>query len=201
MQLPFSRSSEPPATDSTARLAAIRKNVSLFFSGTSMFRRYSEQTSPKSPPARFGLRVLEHSRRTDTVPVMRSPTSTRSVIDPHSAPSNGAHFLSNSTANSPEPRPEQSRLPRIFSNISERHTNRVEPSTRQNSLLDMGSGIGDIHRRRRRRNKGRQKRPTLSEAFRNKRVRSKAIQCIVLGFSLAVVLVICKSRTCLIDDH
>ncbi|KAL9116030.1 MAG: hypothetical protein Q9227_000398 [Pyrenula ochraceoflavens] len=187
MQLPFSRPSQVSTGPRSGHDNDTRRNISNIFSGTSIFQRRREPSSPKDPTPRLGLRLLDSRRRTDTTPAMRSPTSTRSVIDPHSAPSNGVSFSPNSTSRSAEPQPAFSRT---ISNDSSNGHARATPSSRQNNLLDLAPRLGQLRRRHHRRLKSAKRRPTLAEAFRDKRVRSKAIQCIVLGFSLAIVLVI-----------
>lgn len=196
MLLPDRQSSETSTSNLLNSVSGLKSHVSKFFVGSSTFRRSPPNNvpdSPKSQMPRLGLRLFDSRTHTDNSPAMRSPTSTRSVIDPNSAPVLSTQSLRHRTET-------DANLPPIAQVQSSQHESfprriQIPLIRRREANLDTSVEEGRAHRRRRRRiPKPKASRLSMNEAFKNRIIRAKAIQSIVMGFALATTLVICELR-------
>lgn len=183
--------SVPPSSSTIARM---HSRISALFHGTSIHTSgpfTSSSRGPKSPcpseaiPSRRCLYIPQPMTRPLFHP--RSPTSTRSVIDPASSP-----------ASSARPATAHSYLRLIMSPALALQSVPASPAGIPDSRCQgphpAGGNSGRRRRRRRRRRQGAWERVQTTSPSRCGSVRHRVYTCLVLGISLVVVLTICALR-------
>ena len=166
-----------------------RNRMSAFFHGTSVITAravgpFSRGRKPLRNAARQPIHIrLETQLLNTSAPVLRSPTSTRSLIDPSSSPANSVRPATSGTFErfseilSPEPV----------------HNPQTNSNTTAESVVPSAEGPVEheqTNHRRVRQLKQRTKENCLS-LIRDRAIRSKLINCAVSGFALALMLTIC----------
>ena len=157
--------------------------LSAFFHGTSVVTdRANLPTQHGRKASRHGslnfLPPLDMSHLNNNAPVLRSPMSTRSLIDPHSTPASSARPLSTArfdlfTPNSASP--AQAHLSPHFDRM-------IEPFIRRKTLRPRPGP-----RWRPRHSSG----PICFPFMRQTDMRTKVFHCLVSGLILAVTLIVC----------
>ena len=182
MQLSWPLSGPTPRPNETEQRSSNR--FSAFFHGTSVV---TDRTNPPAQQSRKSSRHgsltflprLDMSHLSSNAPILRSPTSTRSLIDPNSTPASSARPLSTArfelfTPNSASP--AQAHL------ISPRFDRMIEPFTRRKTIRPRPGP-----RWQPRHSSGRICFPFM----RQRDMRTKVFHCLVSGFILAVTLIVC----------
>ena len=185
MHLSWPLSSPPSRSNETEHRSSNR--FSAFFHGTSVV------TDRTNPPAQQGRKSSRHgslnflprldmSHLNSNAPVLRSPTSTQSLIDPTSTPANSARPLSTARF---DPFTPNSASPAQAHLLSPHFDRMTEPFTRRKIL---------------RPRPGPRWRPQHSSGricfrfMRQRSIRTKVFHCLVSGFILAVTLIVCTFR-------
>ena len=182
MQLPWS-SSGPP-TQRTVETQPLSSPILSIFQGTYAWTKrtscplqHNRKGSRTSP--RISLPLLDISN--NSAPVLRSPTSTRSLIDPSSSPAITPRPLSTITF---DHLPGAPNLP-----VQAHHrVNRPNGITYHSARLDTSARFRRRPRWRPRHSSGRDFLPFMKKQGMKRRIFS----CVVTGSILAVTLIVCK---------
>ena len=199
----------PPSVASTPSIYSevsdprlrVHRPFSSFFSGTSTVSSRSDSTRQSVPkPSDDGpprLPRLNLSPMSTAAPTLRSPSSTRSIIDPASSPITSARRIS-AISFRENPllldfiAPPQARVLDYGGNMPVNLEDRVQRNT---SGASRTSRARDHLRQRGRRPRWIPKRSrgkVWFPAMENTAVRTKVFHCIVSGSLLAMILITCK---------
>ena len=194
MQLPWI-TSEPPSSSassqhSSSTRSAVRNRLSALFHGSSVIGDKTHSPRQQSSNmARHKARTRELPRfetRSSfhlNAPAPRSPSSTRSLIDPASSPANSARPFSNAT----------------YDQFSGNPFSPAPAHIAGSPRTDIESGMSIPQNRNGRRRRGPRWRPKHSSGkvylpiMKNKGMRERVFKCIVSGGVLAITLIVCKS--------
>ena len=162
--------------------SAIRNRLSAFFNGRSEPRTILPTIRPTSGHKLRSHRreqlQLDLSQLNLSVPSLRSPNSTRSIIDPRSSSTHNRHSAAPMPLEASSPRPSQA-----YSSVT------LRPATNElaNDPFASIAVTEDSPAPKRRNRRQRRRFPYI----RNKALRRKAITCVVSGSLLALILIIC----------
>ncbi len=196
MQFPLSQSPSGAAPARSTNLTRVRAHISALFHGTSIHtgRPFTSSSScgPKSP--RSSNQLPCHSRvhipQISTRPPLhsRSPTSTRSMIDPTSSPVSSTRPI---TAGSYVSVIISPTVPQQSHPASPTGFTGVDP---ERQYLARPTSDGRRRQGRKRRNVTVERRQRLPK-IKSNAVRSKVRSCVISGISLTVVLTICATTS------
>ncbi len=193
MQPPPSRSTSGSMPPFSSTLARMHTQISALFHGTSVHTSGPFTSSCGSKSTCSSEPIRSHGRLYIPEPMARppfhsrSPTSTRSMIDPTS-----------STASSRRPVTAHSYLRLITSPALALQSTPASPTRLFDTPcegLHPAGGSGGIRRHRRRRRHGTCDRIQTSSTIKRASVRRRVYGCLGSGISLAVVLTICTLRS------
>ena len=189
-----------PTHPTQLRFNTLRDRAQSFFHGTSELERVptsSSNASRKSLAPRLGLQVFSSTQldipalNTDVPAASRSPTSTRSLIDPASSPVGPARPITPQTFERLQTTPA-SPAP-AYRCSPERGATAEEDDLVRLMTVERHSRRRRHHRRTSRRGEA-TRRNRCFPAVKDRAVRKKIISCLISGFLLAVILTLCKSR-------
>ena len=185
MQLPWTRPEVPTPLSHSSQRSAMRNRLSAFFHGSSVVA--DESPSERQQSCRMFRNKqshfthssnLEMSSLNRNTPAPRSPSSTRSLIDPTSSPANSARPFSNATYEQFSGNPFSPASAHLAG--SPRTMPYSEPMVRHHTS-----------RRHRRNPRWRTKNSSGRVYFRNKSMHQTVFKCIISGGLLAATLIVC----------
>ena len=185
MQLPWTRPEVPTPSSPSGQRSAMRNRLSAFFHGSSVVA--DESPSERQQSCRMFRNKqshfthssnLEMSSLNRNTPAPRSPSSTRSLIDPTSSPANSARPFSNATYEQFSGNPFSPAPAHLAG--SPRTMPYSEPMVRHHTS-----------RRHRRNPRWRTKNSSGRVYFRNKSMHQTVFKCIISGGLLAATLIVC----------